>query len=66
MVHTLADGFAQEVARLCQVEVTPSQWETFLDAHIPRHDNDGTALTGRSLTTADRNSQGHRAGQLQG
>ncbi len=35
MVHTLADDFAQEVARLCQVEVTPSPWETFLDARIP-------------------------------
>jgi len=54
MVHTLADDFAQEVARLCQMEVTQSQWKAFLDAHIPRHDNDGTALTGRSLTTADR------------
>ncbi len=35
MVHTLAANFAQEVARLCQVEVTPSPWETFLDARIP-------------------------------
>jgi len=43
MVHTLAEHFAQEVTRLCCVEVTQSQWETFLDAHIPRHDNDGTA-----------------------
>jgi len=54
MVHTLADDFAQEVAKLCRMEVTPSQWKAFLDAHIPRHDNEGTALTGRSLTTADR------------
>ena len=54
MVHTLADDFAQEVARLCRVEVTHSQWEAFLDAHIPRHDDEGTALTGRSLRTADR------------
>ncbi len=52
MVHTLADDFAAEVARLCRVEVTHSQWEAFLDAHMPRHDNDGTALTGRSLTSA--------------
>jgi phage/plasmid-like protein (TIGR03299 family) len=43
MVHTLAEDFAQEIARLCRMEVTQSQWEAFLDAHIPRHDNDGTA-----------------------
>jgi len=54
MVHTLADDFAQEVARLCRVEVTQSQWQAFLDVHVPRHVNDGTAMTGRSLTTADR------------
>jgi len=35
MVHTLADDFAQEVAKLSQVEVTHSQWEAFLEAHIP-------------------------------
>ncbi len=54
MVHTLADDFAAEVAKMCRVEVTPSQWKAFLDAHIPCHDNEGTALAGRSLTTADR------------
>ncbi len=43
MVHILTDDFASEVARLSCVEVTQSQWETFLDAHFPRHDNDGTA-----------------------
>ena len=43
MVHTLADDFTQEVARLCRVEGTHSRWEAFLDAHIPRHDNNGTA-----------------------
>ncbi len=54
MVHTLADDFAQEVARLCRVEVTPSQWEAFLDAHIPRvHTTTGLPLTGRSHTMAD-------------
>ena len=55
MVHTLADDFAQEVARLCRVEVTQSQWKAFLDAHIPRvHTTTGLLLTGRSLTSADR------------
>jgi len=54
MVHSLADDFAQEVARLCQVEVTPSQWEAFLDTHIPRvHTTTGLPLTGRSETMAE-------------
>ena len=54
MVHTLADDFAQEVARLCCVEVTQSRWEAFLDAHIPRvHTTTGLPLTGRSQTMAD-------------
>ncbi len=54
MVHTLADDFAAEVARLCRVEVTQSQWEAFLDAHIPRvHATTGRPLTGRSQTMAD-------------
>jgi len=54
MVHTLADDFAQEVARLCQVEVTHSQWKAFLDAHIPRvHATTGQPLIGRSQTMAD-------------
>jgi len=54
MVHTLADDFAAEVAELCCVEVTQSQWEAFLDAHIPRvHTTTGLPLTGRSQTMAD-------------
>jgi len=54
MVHTLADDFTQEVARLCRVEVTQSQWEAYLDAHIPRvHTTTGLPLTGRSQTMAD-------------
>src|SRR4051794_35534265 len=36
MVHTLADDFAAEVARLCAVTVTADQWARFLDAHVPR------------------------------
>jgi len=54
MVHTLAADFAQEVARLCQVEVTHSQWQAFLEAHIPRvRPTTGRPLTGRSQTMAD-------------
>jgi len=53
MVHTLAEDFAQEVARLCQVEVTQSQWKAFLDAHVPRvHTTTGLPLIGRSQTMA--------------
>jgi len=54
MVHSLADDFAQEVAKLCQVEVTQSQWKAFLDAHVPRvHTTTGLPLTGRSQTMTD-------------
>ena len=52
MVHTLADDFAAEVARLCRVEVTHSQWEAFLDAHIPRI-HATTGMTSRSQAMAD-------------
>ena len=59
MVHTLADDFAAEVAKLCRVEVTPSQWEAFLDAHIPRvHTTTGLPLAGRSQTMADTKRDG--------
>ncbi len=54
MVHTLAEDFAREVAKLCRVEVTQTQWEAFLDAHIPRvQSTTGLPLTGRSQTMAD-------------
>jgi len=54
MVHTLANDSAQEVARPCQVEVTHSRWDAFLDAHIPRvHSTNGLPLSGRSQTMAD-------------
>jgi len=54
MVYRLADDFAQEVARLCRVEVTRSQWQAFLDAHVPRVQTvTGLPLTGRSQTMAD-------------
>ncbi|MCW2496430.1 DUF932 domain-containing protein [Jatrophihabitans sp.] len=53
MVHTLADDFAAEIARLCAIEVTRTQWGRFLDLHVPTVDTDGNRLTGRSATTAD-------------
>jgi len=36
MVHTIAEDFAAEVARLCATLVTAPQWQAFLDAHVPR------------------------------
>jgi hypothetical protein len=53
MVCTIADDFAAEVAQLCAIEVTPSQWSQFLDTHVPRVDPTGLPLEGRSLTLAD-------------
>lgn len=35
IVHQVADDFAAEVKRLCEIEVTDRQWAAFLDAHIP-------------------------------
>jgi phage/plasmid-like protein (TIGR03299 family) len=53
MVHTLADDFAAEIARLCATAVTDRQWSQFLDAHVPQLDaKTGLPLTGRSLTAA--------------
>ena len=54
MVHTLADDFAREVATLCATTVTTTQWDRFLDAHVPRTDQMGQPLKGRSQTMADR------------
>lgn len=54
MVHTIADDFAREVATLCATTVPPTKWECFLDAHVPRADQAGQLLTGRTLAMADR------------
>jgi phage/plasmid-like protein (TIGR03299 family) len=55
MIHTLADDFAAEVAKLCAITVTPRQWDRFLDAHVPRLDGkNGEQLKGRALTLVDR------------
>ncbi len=54
MVHTLAQDFADEVARLCAVQVSGSQWTSFLDSHVPRVDAETSRLlTGRALTLVD-------------
>lgn len=54
IVHTLADDFAAEIAVLCATEVTPRSWQGFLDAWVPRTDENGNRLTGKALTFADR------------
>jgi phage/plasmid-like protein (TIGR03299 family) len=41
MVHTLADDFAAEVARLCAIPVRDDQWRQFLDTHVSRDDAAG-------------------------
>lgn len=54
MIHTLADDFAREVAQLCATTVTPRQWGTFLDRHVPERDAGGMPLKGRALTLAQK------------
>lgn len=54
MVHSLADDFAAEVTKLCATDVSGSQWQSFLDSHVPRVDPQSSRLlTGRALTGAD-------------
>ena len=35
IVHSTADEFSAQVAKLCSVTVTDAQWKVFLDAHVP-------------------------------
>jgi phage/plasmid-like protein (TIGR03299 family) len=54
MVHTVADDFTAEVAKLCAIEVSRGHWNQFLDRHVPRKDpKTGKQLDGRALTLAD-------------
>jgi phage/plasmid-like protein (TIGR03299 family) len=53
MVHTIAEDFAQEIARLCQTIVRQDQWAKFLDVYVSRYDERGVPLKGRALTMAD-------------
>lgn len=52
LVHTVADEFAAEVARLCATRVTDRQWEQFLDVIVPRTQHSGAPLSLRSATVA--------------
>ena len=53
MVHTLADDFAAEIAQLCRVSVSDTQWAAFLEAHVPNTTTDGKQLEGRAKTIAE-------------
>lgn len=58
MVHTIADDFAREVARLGAIEVQDRDWRRSLDTYVARVDETGAPLKGRSLTMADRKRDG--------
>ncbi|MBT2233217.1 DUF932 domain-containing protein [Nonomuraea sp. NEAU-A123] len=45
IIHQVADDFAREVRRLCQVEVSGVQWGTFLDRHVPLPPDSGRSRT---------------------
>ncbi|MDH2426464.1 DUF932 domain-containing protein [Sphaerisporangium sp. TRM90804] len=48
IVYQVADDFATQVRRLCDVTVSERQWQAFLDAHVPMPDE-----VGRSRTLAE-------------
>lgn len=53
VVHQVANAFAEEVRELCATEVSPRQWQTFLEVVAPLDDpRTKERLTGRSLTAA--------------
>lgn len=51
IVHAAADDFAAEVERLTQIEVTGSDWQRFLDAHI---ELDTETMGKRAVTLAEK------------
>jgi phage/plasmid-like protein (TIGR03299 family) len=52
IMHTIAEDFAAEVARLTAITITPPQWAKFVDVVSPLKDIKGEAKTGRALTLA--------------
>lgn len=57
-MHTLADDFAAEVARLCATQVSQEQWQRFLDRHIPAVESaPWEPLTSRGKTLSDKKRQ---------
>jgi len=45
MVHTIADDYAAEVAKLAAIEVSERQWSRFLDAYVPVPEDKGRSQT---------------------
>jgi phage/plasmid-like protein (TIGR03299 family) len=45
IVYEIADDFAAEVTRLCQTDVSDTEWAAFLDAHAPIPEDKGRART---------------------
>lgn len=45
IVHTMADDFAAEVARLCKWKVSEKAWNNMLDLVIPMPEDSGRAMT---------------------
>lgn len=54
MVHTTAEEFAAEVARLCRIEVDHRTWSRFLDSWVPRTAADGARLAPQAARMAER------------
>lgn len=52
LIHTITDDFAEEVAKLTSVKVSPGDWQKFLDDLAPLTNEDGTAKEGRGATMA--------------
>lgn len=53
LVHSIADDFAEQVAALTAVKVTDADFDRFLAAIAPTHDENGDEKTGRGLTLAE-------------
>ncbi|WP_448072526.1 DUF932 domain-containing protein [Georgenia yuyongxinii] len=54
MVHTTAEAFAAEVARLCQIEVDRRTWHRFLDSWVPMTGPHGVELPAKARQHAER------------
>lgn len=54
VVFTMAEDFAAEVKRLCDIEVPDKAFGGVLDILVPLTDSHGQPFKGRSLTTAER------------
>lgn len=53
VVHNMAEDFANEITRLCDITVSDRAWGRFLDLYVATSDRRGVALHGRALTLAE-------------